>query len=109
MFIIHKGRDFFLTITVRRPNGQPLDLTNITVSCAVRDASKDGALLFYATVTKTDAANGKVLVKFSNTQTQSLKDGQVLQFDLKLQWADGTIKNYPPYPLEAKVVEPVTN
>jgi len=109
MFIVHKGRDFFLTITVRRPNGQPLDLTNITVSCAVQDASKDGALLFYATVTKTDAANGKVLVKFPHTQTANLQDGQTLHFDLKLQWSDGTVKNYPSYPLEAKVVEPVTN
>jgi len=105
MFKIHRGRDAFFNVTVRRGR-QPLDISNINISCSVKNAS--GQLLFNAVVQKTDPTRGKLVVKFPASQTASLTAGSKIYFDLKFEWSDGTVRNYPSTPLEVTVIEPVT-
>jgi len=105
MRLIHRGRDAIFTVRVRRGK-RPLDITDIDISCSVR--GRDGSLLFDATVEKTEPTRGVCVVRFPREETANLSPNSVIVFDLRFVFPDGTVRNYPPQPIEVKVVEPVT-
>jgi hypothetical protein len=102
-----KGNDEEFLVTVEA-GGIPLNLSGASIRCEVK--TEPGRVkLFEATVEPDDLANGKVRVKFPRTETEKLKEGSVIAFDLLLSLPDGTVKNVPNPPFRAIVVGRVTD
>ena len=103
---IVKGNDKDFTVRVKK-DGNPVDLTDVSIFCEVKD-KPNGNLLFNAIITITDAVNGIFKVRFPKEETQNLALQRVY-FDFRFVFIDGTEKNFPTPPLEAVVVERVTD
>jgi hypothetical protein len=75
-----KGNDEEFLVTVEA-GGIPLNLSGVSIRCEVK--TEPGRVkLFEAIVEPDDPANGKVRVKFPRTETEKLKEGSVIAFDL---------------------------
>jgi hypothetical protein len=98
-------KDFTVRLTIR---GVPINIELVEIACEVKDAP-GGNLLFTATVTKTDPANGVFKVRFPKEETAKLAPNSRVYFDFMLTFPDGTVKNYPVPPYEALVIERVTD
>jgi hypothetical protein len=102
-----KGNDEEFLVTVEA-GGIPLNLSGVSIRCEVK--TEPGRVkLFEAIVEPDNPANGKVRVKFPRTETEKLKEGSVIAFDLLLSLPDRTIKNVPSPPFKAIVVGRVTD
>jgi hypothetical protein len=66
-------------------------------------------MLFEAIVEPDDLTNGKIRLRFPRTETEKLKEGTIVSFDLMLTLPDGTVRNIPSPPLKAVVVGRVTD
>jgi hypothetical protein len=60
-------------------------------------------MLFEAIVEPDDLTNGKIRIRFPRTETEKLKEGTIVSFDLMLTLPDGTVRNIPSPPLKAVV------
>jgi archaellin len=105
--LVVRGTDKDFTVRVTK-GGNPIDLTNVSISCKVKD-KPNGALLFTAIVTKTNPSQGTFKVRFPKTETQNLPPNRRVYFDFRFVFPDGTEKNYPTPPFQAIVVERVTD
>jgi hypothetical protein len=66
-------------------------------------------MLFEAIVEPDDLTNGKIRLRFPRTETEKLREGTIVSFDLMLTLPDGTVRNIPSPPLRAVVVGRVTD
>jgi hypothetical protein len=66
-------------------------------------------MLFEAVVEPDDLTNGKIRLRFPRTETEKLREGTIVSFDLMLTLPDGTVRNIPSPPLKAVVVGRVTD
>jgi hypothetical protein len=66
-------------------------------------------MLFEAIVEPDDLTNGKIRIRFPRTETEKLREGTIVSFDLMLTLPDGTVRNIPSPPLKAVVVGRVTD
>jgi hypothetical protein len=66
-------------------------------------------MLFEAIVEPDDLTNGKIRIRFPRTETERLREGTIVSFDLMLTLPDGTVRNIPSPPLKAVVVGRVTD
>jgi hypothetical protein len=66
-------------------------------------------MLFEAIVEPDDLTNGKIRLRFPRTETEKLREGTIVSFDLMLTLPDGTVRNIPSPPLKAVVVGRVTD
>jgi hypothetical protein len=66
-------------------------------------------MLFEAIVEPDDLTNGKISLRFPRTETEKLREGTIVSFDLMLTLPDGTVRNIPSPPLKAVVVGRVTD
>ena len=104
---IVKGNDeaFLATITA---GGIPLNLSNVGIKCEVK--SEPGRIfLFEATIEPDDLENGRILLRFPRNETEKLREGSIVSFDLMLTLPDGSVKNVPNPPFKAVVVGRVTD
>jgi len=104
---IVKGNDeeFLVTVTA---GGIPLNLSNIALKCEVK--SEPGRVfLFEAVLEPDDPVNGKIRIRFPRTETEKLREGSIVSFDLMLTMPDGTVRNIPSPPFKAVVVGRVTD
>lgn len=104
---IVRGNDEEFLVTVKA-NGLPVNLTDASVRCEVKDAP-GGRLLFEAITVAEDPVNGVIAIKFPSSQTANLRPNSVVYFDILLQLPDGSVKNIPNPPFQAVVVERVTD
>jgi hypothetical protein len=66
-------------------------------------------MLFEAIVEPDDLTNGKIRLRFPRTETEKLREGTIVSFDLMLTLPDGTVRNIPSPPLKAVVVGRITD
>jgi hypothetical protein len=66
-------------------------------------------MLFEAIVEPDDLTNGKIRLRFPRTETEKLREGTIVSFDLMLALPDGTVRNIPSPPLKAVVVGRITD
>ena len=104
---IVKGNDKDFTVKVTK-NGNPINLTDIEIYCEVKD-KPNGQLLFTGIVTKTDPEHGIFTVRFPRTATQHLTPNQLVYFDFRFVFTDGSEKNFPTPPIVCNVVDRVTD
>jgi len=100
-------RDFEVRISKDK---QPVDLRDVDIFCEIKDAP-NGNLLFEAIVMRTEAEsqNGIFRVRFPKERTIGLTVGKKVFFDFRFVFPDGTEKNFPVPPIEAIVVDRVTD
>ena len=75
---LKKGEGRWVTFTVERPAGTPLDVSSATLKLAVKEKITDTAYLVEiedAAMNKDDAAQGIVLVNITATHTNALGVG----------------------------------
>lgn len=107
VFEIVRGNDIRFTVGFTASDDSPLVLTGVSVQCSVKDA-RTLQKLFDAIVSVIDEQAGEIEVVFPHYETIKLSPSQVLVFDFKLIFPDGSIQNLPVPPLRAVVVDPVT-
>jgi len=104
---IVRGNDeeFLVTMTAA---GIPLNLTNIALKCEVK-TEPGRQFLFEAIIEPDDLENGRIRIRFPHTETEKLREGSMVSFDLMLTMPDGTVRNVPNPPFTAVVVGRVTD
>jgi len=104
---IVKGNDEEFLVTISA-GGIPVNLSDIQIKCEVK--SEPGRImLFTAIVEPDDPSNGKIRIRFPRTETEKLREGSIISFDLMLTMPDGTVRNVPNPPFKAVVVGRVTD
>jgi len=83
--ITHKRGDTFELSCTLENEGNPVDITNFTITAQVRQA--DDTLLQALTVTKTDAANGAFTLGATSTETEGW---EVLQYQCDIEFIEGS-------------------
>lgn len=106
LITVVRGNDAFFLVSISA-NGIPLNLQDVECRCMVKDAP-GGKLLFEAQVIPEDPVNGRLQIKFPNTETEKLKPNSIVQFDILIRFPDGTVRNLPVPPFKAIVVERIT-
>ncbi len=81
--ITHKRGDTFELSCTLENEGNPVDITNFTITAQVRQA--DDTLLQALTVTKTDAANGAFTLGATSTETEGW---EVLQYQCDIEFIE---------------------
>lgn len=79
---IVKGNDEEFLVTISA-GGIPVNLSDIQIKCEVK--SEPGRImLFEAIVEPDDLTNGKIRIRFPRTETEKLREGTIVSFDLML-------------------------
>jgi hypothetical protein len=85
---VDAGTDYSTIITVAATNGQPLNLTGYSVASQMRK-SYSSSTVYNFTSSLYDAANGKVRLQLSNTQSSAIPAGRWL-YDVEITSPSGT-------------------
>jgi len=82
--ITHKRGDTFVLSCTLENEGNPVDITNLTIAAQVRQP--DDTILQSLTVTKTDAANGAFTLGASATETEGW---ELRQYQCDIEFVEG--------------------
>jgi hypothetical protein len=85
---IEIGLPWSLFLTIKQQNGTPLNLTNYSVHCKIKD-SPDGSILFTPTITLPSAVNGTINLFIPVIQTNTITNELDAWYDLYLVDGDG--------------------
>jgi hypothetical protein len=85
---VDAGATYSNIITVTASNGQALDLTSYTVASQMRK-SYSSSTVYAFTASVYDAANGKIRLQLTNTQSEAIPAGRWL-YDVEITSPSGT-------------------
>ena len=85
---VDAGATYSNIITVTASNGQALDLTSYTVASQMRK-SYSSSTVYAFTSSVYDAANGKIRLQLTNTQSEAIPAGRWL-YDVEITSPSGT-------------------
>jgi hypothetical protein len=85
---VDAGTDYSTIITVAATNGQPLNLTGYSVASQMRK-SYSSSTVYNFTTSLYNAAQGKVRLQLSNTQSSAIPAGRWL-YDVEITSPSGT-------------------
>jgi hypothetical protein len=88
---IDQGTTFILGLTIKKPTGVPLDLTDYTARCQIRKTHSDPIVVAEPLITlDPDRKSGKVTVSLSELDTRKIQIKQGV-YDLELIDPTGNI------------------
>jgi hypothetical protein len=85
---VDAGATYSNIITVTASNGQALDLTGYTVASQMRK-SYSSSTVYAFTASVYDAANGKIRLQLTSTQSEAIPAGRWL-YDVEITSSSGT-------------------
>ena len=91
---IYKGETFALAVALKDKNGSPIDLTNATLTSQCRDKSTNVIIFSFVCTVTNPATTGQFALSLSASTSATLAPQKSLVYDVKVSWANGTVKKY---------------
>ena len=88
--LIEQGTTWSVTVTLKKTNQSPFDLTGYTGRCQIRKTYTSTNILASPTVTIPSGTDGKVVLSLTEAQTSSLPDTYAV-YDVELVAPNGDV------------------
>lgn len=92
--MLFKGESFALAVALKDKNGTAIDLTNATLTSQCRDKSSNAILFSFNCTVTAPATNGQFSLSLGATTSATLTPQKNASYDVKISWANGTVKKY---------------
>ena len=89
--VVEEGTDFQRTYTLKRPDGQPLDLSIYEFDAKMRKWTNSAGSISFGTTYNADPTKGQLTISLSNTQTGIITAGRY-NYDIVIENINNNMK-----------------